>query len=174
MKASEVVLDTVGEGVLLLLVAAVGWLAHQPLVYASLGPTAYEQVVRPNDASSRPYNVVVGHLVGLASGFLALFVCGAFDAANVMAAGFVPGARLWAVSLSAALTATFTLLIKARQPAATATALLVALGSMQTARDAAAIVGGIVLIALLGEPVRRIRSRQMQQRSLLPSAPPRP
>jgi hypothetical protein len=40
--------------------------------------------------------------------------------------------------------------------------MLVALGSMQTARDAGAIVAGIALIAVLGEPVRRIRTRQMK------------
>jgi HPP family len=162
MKSSEVVLDTLGEGVLLLVVAAIGWATHQPLVYASLGPTAYEQVARPNDKSSRPFNVVVGHLIGLASGFIAAAVCGAFDAPKVASAGFVPGVRVWAIALAVALTAAGTLLAKARQPAATATSLLVALGAMQTARDAGAIVAGIVLIAVLGEPVRRIRARQMQ------------
>jgi hypothetical protein len=162
MKSSEVVLDTLGEGALLLVVAAIGWATHQPLVYASLGPTAYEQVARPNDRSSRLFNVVVGHLIGLASGFIAAFVCGTFDAPKVASAGFVPGVRVWAIALAVALTAAGTLLAKARQPAATATAMLVALGSMQTARDAGAIVAGIALIAVLGEPVRRIRARQMK------------
>jgi hypothetical protein len=30
MKSSEVVLDTLGEGALLLVIAAIGWAAHQP------------------------------------------------------------------------------------------------------------------------------------------------
>jgi hypothetical protein len=40
-KAFEVAMDTIGEGLLLLAIAGVGWVAHQPLVFASLGPTAY-------------------------------------------------------------------------------------------------------------------------------------
>jgi hypothetical protein len=55
-----------------------------------------------------------------------------------------------------ALTAAGTLLAKARQAAGTSTALLVALGSMQTRHDALAIVAGIALIAVIGEPVRRV------------------
>lgn len=35
-------LAVVGEGGLILVVGAAGWAAHMPLIFASLGPTAYE------------------------------------------------------------------------------------------------------------------------------------
>ena len=160
MKSSELLIDTLGEGVLLFVVAAAGWAAHQPLVFASLGPTAYEQVARPDDRTSRLFNVIAGHLIGLAAGFVAVFVCGASGAPKVTVPGFVSAPRVAAIALAVTLTAGGTLLLKARQAAATATSLLVALGEMQSARGAAVIVTGIALIALIGEPVRRLRARQ--------------
>jgi len=65
---------TLGEGGLLLAIAAIGWATKQPLIFASLGPTAYELVEQPQIRSARPYNIVVGHLVGLGAGFLALYL----------------------------------------------------------------------------------------------------
>jgi hypothetical protein len=49
------------------------------------------------------------------------------------------------------------LALRAGQPAAIATALLVSTGSMQTGRDAVAIIIAVLVIAAIGEPVRRLR-----------------
>ena len=48
-----------------------------------------------------------------------------------------------------------TLAVNASQPAALSTALLVSLGSMQTAKDAWSIAAGVIILAAIGEPVRR-------------------
>jgi hypothetical protein len=60
---------TLGEGGLVLAVAAIGLATNQPLIFASLGPTAYELVEQPRLPSARPYNIIVGHLIGLGAGF---------------------------------------------------------------------------------------------------------
>ncbi|MGH9715533.1 MAG: hypothetical protein ACRD4R_02200 [Candidatus Acidiferrales bacterium] len=60
------------------------------------------------------------------------------------------------------LTTVITLLLKAGQPAALSTTLLVSLGAMQTLRDALAIIAGVFLITLIGEPVRRAHLKIMQ------------
>ncbi len=71
-------------------------------------------------------------------------------------AGFVSSPRLWAVVLAVAMTTFVTLLLKASQPAALATAVVISLGAMQTRRDALAIVVGVLILAAIGEPVRRL------------------
>jgi hypothetical protein len=151
------------EAGLLLVVAAVAWAAHQPLIFASLGPTAYEIIEQPQMKSARAYNVIVGHLVGLGSGFLALSVLDAFATPKLLPLGILSSDRMWAVAIAAIITTLVNLLLKSGQPAALATTLLVTLGNMQTRRDALAIVAGVILIAIIGEPVRRLRLSFMQR-----------
>ena len=157
---SDLVWATLGEGGLVLALATIGWATNQPLIFASLGPTAYELVEQPQMPSARPYNVIVGHLLGMGAGFLALYMFNAWTAPNVLATGVVSPHRLWATALSAALTTLACLALKAGQPAALATTLLISLGAMQTRRDAIAIIVGVLLVTAMGEPVRRLRLKR--------------
>lgn len=152
---SKKLLGVFGEGGLILVVGAIGWAAHLPLIFTSLGPTAYELVEKPKAPSAKTYNVIMGHLVALGAGFFALWVLNAWNAPKVASAGFIASPRLWAAVLSVALTTALTVLLKASQPAALSTTLLVSLGSMQRSRDAMAIVIGVLILAAIGEPVRR-------------------
>lgn len=166
-KRVDMLWATLGEAGLVLVIAAIGWAMNQPLIFASLGPTAYELVEQPHQKSARPYNIIVGHLIGLGAGFLALYLLNAWNDPNVVAAGVVTSRRLWAMTLAAALTALVTLAAKATQPASLATTLLVALGAMQTRSDAVAIIVGVLLIAAIGEPVRRMRLMQATRREAI-------
>ena len=148
----------------MLVLAAISWVTKQPLIFASLGPTAYELVEQPQLRSARAYNIVVGHLIGLGAGFVALYLSKAWATPNVISTGAVSIERLWAVAIASTLTTLVTLMLKAGQPAALATTLLVSLGSMQTRQDALAIVAGVLIITLIGEPVRRFRLKHRSDR----------
>lgn len=161
-RRSDLIWATLGEGGLVLVMAAIGWATRQPLIFASLGPTAYEMVEQPRVRSARIYNIVVGHMIGLGMGFLALWALHAWAEPNVLSSGVVTTQRLWASTLAAALTTLFTLILRAGQPAALATTLLVSVGAMQTSRSAIAIVTGVLIITAIGEPVRRLRLRFME------------
>jgi hypothetical protein len=152
---------------LVLALAAIGWATKQPVIFASLGPTAYELVEQPQARSSRAYNIIVGHLVGLGAGFLSIYLLHAFFEPNVIATGIVSPRRVWAIALAASLTTLVTLILKSVQPAALATTLLISLGSMQTLRDAVAIVAGVLIITVIGEPVRRFRLKYTQIRPMV-------
>jgi CBS-domain-containing membrane protein len=91
---------TLGEGGLVLAMAAVGWATKQPLIFASLGPTAYELVEQPQLPSARAYNIIAGHLIGSGAGFLAVYLLNASAAPNVLATGVVSAQRVWAVAIS--------------------------------------------------------------------------
>jgi HPP family len=156
---NEFVIAPVCEGALILAVSAAGWLTHSPLAFTSLGPTAFELIETPNRPSAKPYNVIVGHLIGVVAGFAALALTRAWFAPSV-SSGSVALPRVWAAAISALLTVLFTLLVNAQQPAALSTTLLVSLGTLQRWQDGFFIMGAVVLLVLLGEPLRRWRSEQ--------------
>jgi hypothetical protein len=159
VRKNELLWGSLGEGGLILAVAAIAWVVKQPLIFASLGPTAYELIEQPQLRSARTYNVIVGHLLGVACGFLALYLLRAWSEPNVLSTGIVSPGRLWAVTIAASLTVFSTLIARAAQPAALATTLLIALGAMQTLRDAIAIAIGVVIVTALGQPLRHLRLR---------------
>lgn len=144
------------EAGLLLLAAMLSYLLHEPLIFASLGPTIFEIVEMPKQPSARPYNVLVGHAVGILAGVVALGVTHAFAAPALSTHG-IPPVRVLSVVIAGFLTVTGTLLLKATQPAALATSLLVALGLMQTWPAILSIVVSVSLIVAVGEPIRRSR-----------------
>ena len=70
--------------------------------------------------------------MGSAPVFFGIYVFNAWSEPNVLATGIVAWDRVWAITLAAALTTFGTLALKASQPAALATTLLVSLGAMHT------------------------------------------
>lgn len=154
-KALHLVITSCAEGALVLLVAGIGWATRMPLIFASLGPTAYELVEKPNSPSARTYNIIAGHMLALGCGFFSLWLFNAWSSPKVASAEIVSSPRIWAAVLAATLTTAASLLVKASQPASLSTALIVSLGSMQTRRDAAAIIIGVLILAAVGEPFRR-------------------
>lgn len=166
MRRRDLILAPLCEAALLLIAGVAGWLSHQPFIFTSLGPTAYELVETPERRSAHPYSIVMGHLIAVVAGFIAIYVTGAVLAAPVSSSG-VPLPRLGAAALAATLTVLGTLALKASQPAALSTTLLIALGTMQQPRDAAIIMGAVLLMALCGEPLRiwRLGNRQSQPQS---------
>ncbi len=144
-------------GFLVGLAGAIGLLAGKPWLFPSLGPTAYLQSERPDLPSSRLYNVLVGHLVGLGAGFLAVAVLGAWDAPVVLTTHRLSPARVGAAALAIALTLLASALIRSSHPPAAATTLLVALGAFRTASDALTVAAGVLIVGVVGEGFRRLR-----------------
>ncbi len=158
-KAQDLLIAPLCEAALLLVVGAAGWISHQPFLFTSLGPTAYELIEAPHRESARSYSILVGHLVGVVSGYLALFLTSAWYAPSVSIAGVTP-LRIWAAIIAAGLTVFGNLALRAGQPAALSTTLLISLGTMQRPRDALVIMGAVVLMNIAGQPLRTIRLGQ--------------
>jgi hypothetical protein len=151
------------EGALILAIGAVGVWSRQPLVFTSLGPTAYEQIETPERRSAEVYSVIVGHAVGLLSGLVAVGAASARSSPVVNQTHAMDVHRMAACAIAVLLTVLVNLLLRATQPAALSTTLLVALGGYQDLRGQAAIVVGVLLLAILGEPLRRMRLRMREQ-----------
>lgn len=158
---SELIVTPLIEAGLLLIVGLVGLALGRPLLFASLGPTAYEQTHNPAAPASRLYNVFVGHMVGLGAGFASLFATGAMHAPKIVSSEHLTWPRIVASVLAVLLTTVLGKLLRCMQPAALATTLLVAIGLFQSWHDAQTIIIGVALVAAVGEPVRRWQLRQI-------------
>lgn len=166
MKRRDLIIAPAGEACLIAIAALCGWLMHRPLIFASLGPTAYELVETPERLSARPYNIFVGHLIAVLCGFLALYVTGAASEQSVSLHG-VPQLRVWAAVMAVTLTVLATLIARATQPAALSTTLLVSLGMMQQLQDGVMIMSAVTLMIVVGEPLRRWRLKSTQRLSIV-------
>ncbi|TCK71662.1 HPP family protein [Acidipila rosea] len=162
MRHKDIYLAPLLEAALIAVIALGGWVSHSPLVFASLGPTAFELIETPERPSARPYNIIAGNIIAIGAAFFALWLTGARGVPSVSSAG-VPGLRVWAAVLAAMLTVFGTLLLKATQPAALSTTLLISLGVMQTLKDAGLILMAILLMTAMGEPIRLWRQRDRQR-----------
>lgn len=156
MKTKDVLEPALLEAGMLGLAALLGYLAHQPLLFASLGPTAYEMIETPERPSARPRNVLLGHALGMVAALLALAITHAWSAPAISLQG-VPGLRVCAAVLAGFGTVVATLLLQAAQPAALSTTLLVASGIMQSPRGLACITCSVLLFAALGALIRHFR-----------------
>jgi hypothetical protein len=147
---------------MLLVVGAAALIAGgAPWLLPSLGPTAYLVAAMPANPESRTYNIVVGHLIGIAAGFAAVYLLGAYDDPVALQAKVLTIGRALASVLAIALLMIASVPIRASHPPAAATILLITLGSIRTLQDVINLVIGVVIIAVAGELFRRLRLRQV-------------
>ena len=147
-------------GLLTLLCGVVGLTSHQLLLFPSIGPTAFLLAHSPNDQSSRAWNVIVGHMVGLTAGYLALAILRGNDAPAIFAVHALAPVRVWASALAIALSLAGQIALRASHAPAAATTLLVALGGFRpTLHDAGAVVLGVLIVTAGGEALRLVHAR---------------
>ncbi|WP_013334673.1 HPP family protein [Gloeothece verrucosa] len=145
-------------GLLILIVGLIGIVVGQPWLFPSLGPSAFLLVENPQLPSARFYNIVVGHLIGLGAGCLAVIILNASDAPGVLSSNHLTLIRVWAALLAIVLNMIGVILARASHPPSAATTLLVALGGLKvTWQDALTVIIGVLLLAVFGEGLRLLR-----------------
>ncbi len=160
----DILWDPLAAAALLIVIGLLGILTHEPLLFPSLGPTAFLQAEDPEMRMARFYNTVIGHLIGLGSGVVSVLLLQANHAPPAMATGRLAPVRIFASALAIALTIVIGLLLHASHPPAAATTLLVALGGFRLSiRTMLIVVAGVLLIGLLGEGLRRLRLRKVKK-----------
>lgn len=128
---------------------------RQPFIFPSLGPTAFLLFYTPEAAAASPRNTFVGHLIGAASGYLALVVFGLLDAGPALTSG-VDAARAGAAGLSLGLTAGLMVWLKVPHPPAGATTLIVSLGILTRPDQLAVLMLGVLLLLAQGFAINRL------------------
>jgi len=156
----EMVWTPLVTALIVLVPALLGLGVGRPALFPSLGPTALLQAHQPDHPSSRPYNVVVSHLVGLGSAFLMVTLFGIAMEKSVFEVGHLSWERVAASVLAVMVAALLDLLLRASHPAAAATTLLASLGAFHpTLRDTLTVLMGVLVVAAVGELFRRLRAR---------------
>ena len=137
--------EALHAGALLTVAGALAWATGRPLVFPSLGPSAY--LVAAADRRPTGRELLGGHAVGILAGLLAYHgLAGGAAITGSLAATAPAGARLAASAVvSVGLTTLGMAATDTRHAPACATTLIVALGLLTTAVEA-----GIVVAAVCG------------------------
>jgi CBS domain-containing membrane protein len=130
-------------------------LAHEPLVFPSLGATAFLIFETPMAEVGSPRNTIIGHLVGIAAGVLSLAIFGLLDAPSAYVAG-VTASRVGAIALAVALTGGILRVLRSAHPPAGATTIIVASGLLARPRQIVDVVLGVVLLTIAGWTINRM------------------
>lgn len=110
--------------------SVVAMLFQTPLVFPSLGPTAFLFFFSPLEATSRPKNALCGHALGILCGYAALRLTGLQYEPSVMEEGINPP-RVLAGALAFAATSALMILCRVPHPPAGSTTLIVAFGMIK-------------------------------------------
>jgi len=147
----------VGGLLTIALSGSLAWALKEPLVFPSLGATAFLFFETPMAEVASPRNTLIGHYTGALVATLWLFVFGLQDHPNVlvMGEGFTPE-RAAAVALSVACTGGVLRLLRAAHPPAGATTVIVSVGFLHTAEQLAVLAAGVALLTVTAHLTNRV------------------
>jgi CBS domain-containing membrane protein len=129
------------------------YLFKQPLLFPSLGPTAFLFFAYPLRSPSSPRNTLIGHLVAVLAGALSLAIFGLLDHPSVLQEG-VTLPRIGA-AFSIALTGAILLLLRSSHPPAGASVLIVSLGFFQRPLEMLTLMIGVLLLTVVAWVINR-------------------
>jgi CBS domain-containing membrane protein len=125
------------------------YVVKEPLVFPSLGATAFLIFETPMAEVGTPRNTILGHLVGILAGALSLAIFGLLNAPSLYVGGLSFG-RVCAMALAVALTGGVLRMIRAAHPPAGATTIIVASGLLHTPRQMLDVLVGVALLTIAG------------------------
>jgi hypothetical protein len=131
------------------------WVVKEPLLFPSLGATAFLIVETPMAEVSSPRNTIIGHTVGIAAAVVALAIFGLFNTPSVFVTGMTPS-RIGAIALAVALTGGVLRLLRLPHPPAGATTIIAAAGLLATAHQLLDLWVGVVLLTAAGWTINRL------------------
>jgi CBS domain-containing membrane protein len=125
------------------------YVVKQPLLFPSLGATAFLIFETPMAEVGSPRNTIIGHSVGVAAAVFSLAIFGLLHSPSVYVIGIsVP--RIAAVALSVALTGGILRVLRSAHPPAGATTIIVASGLLHTPKQLADVIIGVLLLTIAG------------------------
>jgi CBS domain-containing membrane protein len=136
----------VGSLLTIALSGALAALLDEPLVFPSLGATAFLFFETPMAEVASNRNTLIGHAVGATVAFGWLNVFGLVGDPSAIGAGF-DTARVACIALSLAVTGGILRLLRAAHPPAGATTVIVAIGLLTEWDELAVLLAGVLVLA---------------------------
>src|SRR4051794_15528715 len=130
------------------------WLLDEPLVFPSLGATAFLFFETPMAEVASPRNTIIGHYTGALIAYGWLLVFGLTDAPSALQAGFTLE-RAAAVALSVGCTGGVLRLLRAAHPPAGATTVIVSAGLLTSRDELLALAAGVALLTVSAHLLNR-------------------
>lgn len=127
-------------GIAIVIIGLAAVCTGQPLIFPSLGPSAFLFFTQPTSPTSSPRNAILSHGSGILVGWASYWLCGVlfgFDTATAQAA---------AAALSLGLVSALMVAADIPHPPAASTTLIVALGLMIEWRQLIVVMAGVVLL----------------------------
>jgi CBS-domain-containing membrane protein len=137
------------------IMAAAALATGAPFIFPSLGPTAFLLFYTPLQPSASPRNTLGGHLIGAASGYLALVVFGLAHHGPALVEG-VGWQRVGAAALSLGLTSGAMVWARVPHPPAGATTLIVSLGIIREPSKLGVLMLAVALLVIQGYLVNHL------------------
>ena len=131
------------------------WAFDEPLLFPSLGATAFLFFETPMAEVASPRNAIIGHGVAIVAAVVALAIFGLLDAPSAYEDG-VTVARIGAVALAVALTGGVLRLLRAAHPPAGATTIIVASGLLAQPDQLVAVAVGVSIVTVAGVALNRV------------------
>ena len=131
------------------------WAVKEPLLFPSLGATAFLIFETPMAEVGSPRNTIIGHGVGIAAGAFSIFLFGLWNAPSVYITGMTP-ARIAAMALAVALTGGILRLLRSAHPPAGATTIIVASGLLARPHQLVDVMVGVILLTAAGWTLNRL------------------
>jgi CBS domain-containing membrane protein len=144
----------VGGLLTIALSGALAWLLEEPLVFPSLGATAFLFFETPMAEVASPRNTIIGHYVGAAIAYFWLLAFGLADAPSALETGFSVE-RAAAVALSVGCTGGALRLLRAAHPPAGATTVIVSAGLLTTGEELLALAAGVAILTVAAHLLNR-------------------
>ena len=130
------------------------WALDEPLVFPSLGATAFLFFETPMAEVASIRNTLIGHAVGAAVAFVWLEVFGLVGEPSAIETGFTAD-RVACIALSLAFTGGILRLLRAAHPPAGATTVIVSIGLLTTADELAVLMAGVALLSVAAWSLNR-------------------
>ena len=136
------------------LMSLLALITGSPFIFPSLGPTAFLFFYTPTAPTASPRNTIIGHSIGVLSGYFSLLVTGLTNAGPALAIG-VTWPRVIAAALSLGLTAGLMVLLKSPHPPAGATTLIISLGLLTAPYKLAILMVAVLLLTVQAFAINR-------------------
>ena len=137
------------------ILAGLAVVSHTPLVFPSVGPTAFLLYFMPTSPSACPRNTLCGHAIGIVCGYVSLCLLGLQHAPSAVLEE-IHWPRVLAAALSLAATGAIMILLRVVHPPAGATTLIISLGFITTPAHFCVIEVAVALMALQALAVNRL------------------
>jgi CBS domain-containing membrane protein len=125
----------------------IAWVVSEPLVFPSLGATAFLCFETPLAEVASPRNTLVGHGTAIVAAAASLALFGLLDAPSAYVEG-ITAARVGAVALSVGLTGGVLRMLRSAHPPAGATTIIVSSGLLAEPSQMLSVAIGVVLLTV--------------------------